>query len=507
MSGIVFKQRYNPRAGAKSAGLNAAHLQYIATRPGTVYNPGCGFGLWGCLPEHAMEPPGNIQRLDHAQEVLRQASQQHTIYRAVISVGAADAANLGLYDRQRWQELTAAQLPRLAQRMGMDARHFCWLASFHQAKGHPHIHLMYWDNGDQPRSEYMPPGRFEQVAEQIRADWNRELFGEEIQATRAEQQESRKELRQQLRAMCLEANPFTAMDLAKLLANPALDELANGTRQLMQALPATGSLKYRYLPPRAKEAVDALVEQALQLPDCRKMLEQYLQATDRLSKLYGNGETTAAANREKAMGKLRTELGNGIMDAIRQELRQAEEQFAPSSYPELVQICRQQITAELIRAQPHYKYALRLLPTERVPNAVLLEDREFRAALHSLVEDVTSRNPLLRVEISGCIRRLASAADDPKAASRELHREVNREIRRLVLAELRQDMGYDQEAHRTHAAAIVQNLFRLLCQHRGQAEAQLHTPRPQPGRQRSREAIKNRRAKNAQRGNWEQEME
>lgn len=42
--GIVFKQRFNPVSGDKTPGLNVRHLQYIATRPGAVYNRGCAAG-------------------------------------------------------------------------------------------------------------------------------------------------------------------------------------------------------------------------------------------------------------------------------------------------------------------------------------------------------------------------------------------------------------------------------------------------------------------------------
>ena len=82
------------------AGLNVAHLNYIATRPGTVYNPGCGFGLWGQL--EPAKAPGNIQYLEQVKNLVRQESNRGRIlYRAIVSLGEPDAGELGYYDRAK----------------------------------------------------------------------------------------------------------------------------------------------------------------------------------------------------------------------------------------------------------------------------------------------------------------------------------------------------------------------------------------------------------------------
>mgnify|MGYP005806605255 CR=1 FL=1 len=80
------------------AGLNVAHLNYIATRPGTVYNPGCGFGLWGQL--EPAKAPGNIQDLEQVKNLVRQESNRRRIlYRAIVSRGVQHAGERGLRTR------------------------------------------------------------------------------------------------------------------------------------------------------------------------------------------------------------------------------------------------------------------------------------------------------------------------------------------------------------------------------------------------------------------------
>lgn len=507
MSGIVFKQRFNSKSNAKSAGLNAAHLQYIATRPGTVYNPGCGFGLWGVLPENRMQLPSDIQDLSHAQMVLKQASEKHTVYRAVISIGGQDAENLGLYDRKRWEELLKTQVVNLSKRLKIAPKDFCWVASFHQKKGHPHIHLMYWENSDQPWNEYIPPDVFEKITEQVRADWNKELFADEIKATRSTQQAELAGLRQQLCAQMLDANPFSAIDLAKLEANPALEQISKDLYRVMQLLPAYGRMYYGYQPPDVKAALDGMIDTMLKtIPDMEKQYQRYLDATVQLAKQYGNGDDTVKTNRQMAIWKMQNTLGNGILEAIK-EIRQTVEQDAPETMPELLKTLRQANIPELAQKTPSYAAALAAMPKERVSTGVLMHDSVFRQKVKKTTDEILRQNPLLRFQVTSCIENLVAEADDEKSARRELWKQVYRQLHESVIEDLRRAKGYNEEQQRTYTTGMVQMLFRLLCQHTGQVEAQCMTHEPHQNKDLSREARKNRRAKIAQRSGWTQDMD
>ena len=69
---IVFKQRFVTRRHPNVRILNQKHLVYIATRHGFIKNPGCGFGLWGRLPE--MKRTRNINDLRTAYRAVGKAS-------------------------------------------------------------------------------------------------------------------------------------------------------------------------------------------------------------------------------------------------------------------------------------------------------------------------------------------------------------------------------------------------------------------------------------------------
>lgn len=500
MAGIVFKQRFHPVAGSQTAGLNVRHLQYIATRPGAVYNRGCGFGLWGRLPGERQ--PRDVQSLDHAKAVVEEASRCRTVYRAVISVGAKDALAQNLYDRANWERLARAHMGVIARQMGIADKDFCYLMSMHQVKGHPHIHILYWDNGTEPRQEFLPKERFERIAEAVRADWNRDILADEIAASRIEQQESSKALRTTLMALCLEANPARALDLSRLTTSPHLEGLFAQLWQLVQALPERGSLKYKYLPADYKQQLDAFLDGALTMPELADALKQYLDATDALSDSYGNGEATAVKNRAKAVQKLYTSLGNGVMEAIR-DIRRELEASPPETMPELLALVRE--AATLLRSQPSYAPALAAMPRERVPTAQLYQLPAFRAQLDALVRDVL-RDPILKGQLKGFIRQAAADADDPKETAREIRRAFQSVLRHEAVEALRQDAGYNEELRRTATAGVVQAIFRLLSQmtsHR-QAQGRQHDLRRNQLLEKSREERKHTRAKMQQRGHWSQ---
>lgn len=60
---FVYKQSYKARNLPSTPVLNQKHLIYIATRPGVMCNPECGFGLWGKLPSMASSQNLNYIKL------------------------------------------------------------------------------------------------------------------------------------------------------------------------------------------------------------------------------------------------------------------------------------------------------------------------------------------------------------------------------------------------------------------------------------------------------------
>ena len=93
MAGVVLKQSYKSLNRKNTPMLNGKHLIYISTRPGTVYNQECGFGLFGKLPNSVGMT--SINNLGHAKKMINDISKRRTVYRAIISLDDKTAKDKG----------------------------------------------------------------------------------------------------------------------------------------------------------------------------------------------------------------------------------------------------------------------------------------------------------------------------------------------------------------------------------------------------------------------------
>lgn len=520
---VIFKQSYKARASPSSAGLNVRHLQYIATRPGAVYNQGCGFSLWGQAPG---ESGIRIQTdLEQAKRNAREASANHTLYRAILSVGKKDAEANGLYSRDRWEDLINNHIQTIAKEMDIKPENFCWYAAMHYSKNHPHVHLLYWDNGDQPKPEFIPKQQFEAKAERIRAEFAGEIHREEIRAVQKEQQEQIQPLRNAIQAMCLEANPEKALDLPKLYRSDALDDLSSRMAVLIRDLPAKGSLRYGYLPKEYKLKVDELIRACLEVPELKAQVEQYEKYTRQISTLYANGEAGTEAALEKAREKLHKALGNQVMESIRdirselRESNQVDQTSAGAFIKEAVQ--------EIVPHLDSYQELKALLPNERIPanrmeyqipgyhdqmNKVvgeIMSDARVRLRLQgyalnmagidlkakpdaprewasSAKEDTAVVQPAAETETQApVVPKAEDAKEDPTGrvlfgklvsdeewdSYQDIYRDTKKGIRDVTTGYLREDVGWTDEAIRTGTASLLMGMMRAASQAAYQRQA------------------------------------
>lgn len=414
-STVIFKQSFKPRTLDGAAGLNVRHLNYIATRPGAVYNKGCGFSLWGQLPgQYGVHVQTDLEA---AKRTVRDASVNHTLYRAILSVGKEDAQQHGLYDRAKWEELINDHVSVIAKQMEIKPQDFCWCAAMHYAKGHPHVHLIYWDASSNPKNDYIPKEIFQARAEKIRAEFAGAIHREEIRDLQQEQREQSADLRTQIRAMFREANPERGINLARLISDPALEPISQQLQELVQRMPAKGSLRYAYLPSDYKLMVDRLIDRCLEIPDLKTELDRYETLTRQISRLYANGEDGTADAVNKATGKLKKELANELMKTIRDlhtELL-ANLPAKPTPRDEIIREAVQTIATEL----PSYAALKAALPAERIPVGKMAEQipgyEDLRnTVMEDLLADARVRIPLQQYALADAGIRLTEKPPAPR---------------------------------------------------------------------------------------------
>ena len=499
-STVFYKQTYRSRNLQNTPGLNARHLHYIATRPGAVYNPGCGFGLWGKLPwDDAVRIQTDLER---TERLVKERSEERTFYRGVLSVKGETAQMKGLYRREVWEELVNEHIGVIAKEMDIRPESFCWCASMHYAKGHPHVHILYWDNSSEPRPESMDPHRFTQKAERIRAAFSGALFREEIRGRQQQQRQQGKELRVLLQAMCREVNPEKAVDLNRLGRTGLPQQLAQQMEELLRRIPSKGSLRYAYLPPDYKALVDKLVDTCLEVPELHQALQEYERCTREISDLYANGERGAEEAWQQAYQKLHRELANEVMRrvlALQKEIRSAQpegdaaklmDKIASEILPNTkgltelqAMMPRQRIPLHCMEQQiPGLTDGLNRLEREILTDARIRMDLE-RHALHAAGIDLTGKPDAVYNDPRSA-NKTGKTDEQPvlfgkqvtaqeQQAYREEKRQLHRQMRTRIKLELRAAAGWEREAAQTGATNLVCDMMRLTGQILGQQKGRM----------------------------------
>lgn len=497
--GVVFKQRYKSRNLSSTPALNRKHLAYIATRPGAVHNPGCGFGLWGRLP--GISEPESINNLKEAKRVVTQASKAHTLYRAVISADGETAKRHDLYSRKTWESLINQKINVLANEMDIKRKDFCWAASMHYEKGHPHVHIMYWDNSDAVRQEHISKERFEIVAERVRSAFGRGLYREEIIELRREQREEISELRLKLNALMRETNLVEALALSHI-SKPVQDAFTRSLVELATTVPTKGSIKYAFLydHPEYKKKLDTFIDNLLKVSDYHTVWKKYEQATIEISTMNGNGEEKKRFVLEEAKENFYRDIGNEVMDFIR-EYRKELTLEAPTERTELQTVIQSSAVAIAV-ANPAYQELRKQMPKERTPMWELLKDEDFRRLLGKLtgqVSDDIRINTRIRGYLDAAVKGLDEEA--AKELRAKVYKDAKRDISQLIQDRLQADAGYPEQFR---ADLVTNLLIRLLgdaSRSAGQQQAQRDLMRHR--RELSKTAQKDREAQREQGGSWQ----
>ncbi len=524
MSTVLFKQSYKSRSDPTAPDLNVKHLVYIATRPGAVYNPGCGFCLWGQL-----EGEGGIRiqnDLERVKRIVHSVSEERTVYRAILSVGKNVAEEKGMYHRENWEQLVNDQINVIAKEMNIKPENFCWCASMHYKKNHPHVHIIYWDDGSDPRPEGMPKIVFQEKAERIRAAFAKPLFREEILEQQNAQREQGKELRLMVQAVCREANAEKGVDLQRLYKSDQLDDITRKMEILLENIPSKGSLRYAYLPPNCKKLVDDLIQACLEIPDLHQQMLRYDHFTDEISQLYANSATGAAENREAAQEKLHRELANEVLNAVR-GLR-SEVRIRLAQKPDGIAEQIHRAAAAIIPRLDSYKELLNVMPSERIPESYMKEQiPAYYEKLGRVVDDVIE-DARIRIKVEAYALSVAqidlTAQSIPTQARRvdehilfgrrvddkqwneywQVFKDIRKDIERETKDRLRQDAGWKTEAVQTGSMMMVCDMMRLLSQLSGQQNQRCSRKRIY-SKDKSKEAKKDLQARRST-GEWEQEL-
>ena len=310
---------YSP--SSKNQARNSAHVQYIATRPGADRGEiDIGDEIEPDTPAgHAKymdERPGShglftaeekIPKLKEIQQELK--NHKGIVWRMVLSLKEEDAVRLGYTTREAWEKTLRAAMPEAAAKMVISESNLSWVAAFHQAQGHPHVHVIVWEK---------EPKRFRGVLSQgerkdIRKVFVREIYAKERLALTAEKtavrdlirDTAKRDVSEVLKEVKKARIEIRALNGEKPGLPPTLDqttrdELLEKLKELSKIMPQKGRIAYAYMPEEVKEKAKKVADWLLKQPRFSQSVERYKELAKELASHYTSNPEALEKVAEKA---------------------------------------------------------------------------------------------------------------------------------------------------------------------------------------------------------------
>lgn len=321
-------------------------MRYIATRPRVAQNEGMNHGLFGKLA-----PDGPLTEFEDWRDIARlayQNSKAHiTMYRSVVSFDEDVAAELLLTDQRAWQRYIENHIRTIAEKNGILRKHFQWAAAFHQEKGHPHLHVVFWDTSVGVKNPFTPPA----VPNAIRKQMIKDTFADKIRSFGEEKNLAAADMRQisnglvdeferHLRTLGKDRYRQLRHDYdeeAELsegfdFKEGTLNEIADRVFKIKAALPPSGRIAYQLLPPKVKKQVDALAALLLkQTPQLQEQKAEYVQSKLNMALLYGGSEDYLKSQRERFEAEADKIIANRILGMVK-TLNRLDSEYRSEDY-------------------------------------------------------------------------------------------------------------------------------------------------------------------------------
>lgn len=199
------------------------------------------------------------------------------IWTHIISLRREDAERLGYNSPDAWMHLLRSQRNMIAQQMKIAPENFRWYAAFHNAEGHPHVHMMAY-SVDSNEAYLSTKG-----IETIKSNLAQEIFRQDLMQIYQKQSDIRDELRQESRNRITEIveeinhGSFDDPQMQMMLVQLA-DKLSK----------AKGKKQYGYLNASTKKLVDAIVAELTKDDRIRELYSLSYEQKEDVLRTYTN---------------------------------------------------------------------------------------------------------------------------------------------------------------------------------------------------------------------------
>ena len=202
------------------------------------------------------------------------AKHEGLVFTHILSLKREDAEALKYNCADRWRKLIKNHHIDIAKAMMIPTNDLRWYAAFHNESHHPHVHLVAYSVGREP---YIT----EQRLDNLKRAFAKEIFDSEMHNIYVEQTEKRNALRKEAKNVIAEI--ITKINEGDYTDSVVSDLLHQLTKELDKY---SGRMMYGYLPKRAKNIIDAIVDEVEKDVRISKLYDLWYEQKDLLVKIY-----------------------------------------------------------------------------------------------------------------------------------------------------------------------------------------------------------------------------
>ena len=252
MARLILKAPYyKPRAKAPAGKTRGGYANYIATREGVEILP--RGGMVGYVGERRgsnglFSDDGHDIVLSKIQEEMD--THRGNIWGLILSLKREDAERLSYNQASQWVSLLRSHRNDIAREMHIAPGNLRWYAAYHNAEGHPHVHMLVWSKS--PHEPYLSTVGIHNIKKIIAAD----IFRQDNISNYKKQTQARDDLKEQFRIRIAEINreiQSGSFSVSEALVQK-LEELSVSLEK------HKGKKVYGYLSKKNKDMVDEIVK-------------------------------------------------------------------------------------------------------------------------------------------------------------------------------------------------------------------------------------------------------
>lgn len=344
---LIFKIKFTlPTQDSRAGAKNAAHINYIATRPGVdkelteedlVKDLDLGFSSDENYMKYIYERPGShglfgIEEkqpdLKDVQDELR--NHEGIVWRAVISMREDDAITLGYLEKEKWMQSLRSRMSEITKEMGISESNLKWVAAFHKAKGHPHVHVVFWEK--EPERTKGVLSRYERI--NMKRILSREFYHEDRERLGRSKSQIRKYVLEKSRGdldiaaeiaknMKVHNQEVMSLEGKKTGMEPKLYEqqeyqLAQRLMRLSEKMPGKGRVALKLMPDEVKKEVKHTSDWLLSQLGFKLETEKFMTNAEGFARHYTKNDLKIKEARERAYADLRNRVAQIILRKARE---------------------------------------------------------------------------------------------------------------------------------------------------------------------------------------------